>query len=135
MYMLNNGGATANSTVPDICKTPTPAGPMPMPYPNTADTSMADPGGLVMAVLVCGLPAMNLMSKVLLSNGDQAGAAGGVVSGKIMGSMAFIDGSATVMVGGMPAVRLTSQTAHNGTPPNTMGMVSAPSQTVVMVMS
>ena len=101
MYMLNNGGATANSTVPDICKTPTPAGPMPMPYPNTADTSMADPGGLVMAVLVCGLPAMNLMSKVLLSNGDQAGAAGGVVSGKIMGSMAFIDGSATVMVGGI----------------------------------
>ncbi|KFE54506.1 PAAR-like domain-containing protein [Pseudomonas syringae] len=135
MYMLNNGGATANSTVPDICKTPTPAGPMPMPYPNTADTSLADPGGLVMPVLVCGLPAMNFMSKVLLSTGDEPGVGGGVVSGVIMGSMAFIDGSVAVMVGGMPAVRLTSQTAHNGTPPNTTGMVSAPSQTVVMVMS
>ena len=27
------------STVPDVCKTPTPAGPVPMPYPNTATAS------------------------------------------------------------------------------------------------
>ncbi len=135
MYMLNNGGAKANSTAPDVCKVPTPAGPMPMPFPNTADTSMADPGGLVVPVLVAGLPAMNFMSKVLLSSGDQGGVGGGIISGKIMGAMAFLDGSATVMVGGMPAVRVTCQTAHNGTPPNTVGMVSAPSQTLVMVMS
>lgn len=134
MFMLNNGGAMANSTVPDMCKTPTPAGPVPMPYPNIAETSMADPGGLVPQVLVAGMPAMNMMSKVLLSNGDQAGAAGGVVSSKISGEMAFIDGSAMVMVGGKPAVRVTCQTTHNGSPPNTMGIVCAPSQTQVMVL-
>jgi hypothetical protein len=108
---------------------------MPMPFPNTADTSMADPGGLVVPVLVAGLPAMNFMSKVLLSSGDQGGVGGGIISGKIMGAMAFLNGSAKVMVGGMPAVRVTCQTAHNGTPPNTVGMVSAPSQTLVMVLS
>jgi uncharacterized Zn-binding protein involved in type VI secretion len=74
------------------------------------------------------------MSKVTLSNGDQAGASGGVVSAKIMGEMAFIMGSAVVMVGGKPAVRVTSLTDHNGSPPNTVGVVTAPCQTVVMVL-
>lgn len=134
MFMLNNGGAMANSTTPDVCKTPSPAGPVPMPYPNIADTRMADPGGLVKEVLIAGMPAMNQMSKVSLSNGDQAGVAGGVVSAKIMGEMAFVNGSNQVMVGGKPAVRVTCQTTHNGSPPNTMGMVSAPSQTQVMVL-
>lgn len=134
MFMLTNGGAMANSTVPDICQTPSPAGPIPIPYPNIAETSMADPGGLVPEVLAAGMPAMNLMSKVTLSNGDQAGATGGVVSAKIMGEMAFILGSAVVMVGGKPAVRLTSLTTHNGSPPNTIGVVTAPCQTVVMVL-
>jgi len=134
MYMLTNGGAVANSTAPDVCKTPSPAGPLPIPYPNVAETSMADPGGLVPEVTITGMPAMNLMSKIMLSNGDQAGAAGGVVSGKIMGEMAFTLGSVTVMVGGKPAVRVTSPTIHNGTPANTIGMVSAPCQTFVLVL-
>ena len=134
MFMLNNGGAMANATAPDVCKTPSPAGPQPIPYPNIATTDMADPGGLVNNVLVAGMPAMNQASKVTLSNGDQAGAAGGVVSAKIMGEMAFVTGSQQVNVGGKPAVRVTDQTSHNGSPPNTMGMVSAPSQTQVMVL-
>jgi len=86
MYMLNNGGAMALSTVPDMCKTPVPpAGPVPLPYPNAADTSAADPGGLVMDVLVDGMPAMNMSSKVLMTSGDEAGVAGGVTSGKVKG--------------------------------------------------
>ncbi|WP_339419303.1 MULTISPECIES: DUF4150 domain-containing protein [unclassified Pseudomonas] len=125
----------ANSTAPDVCKTPVPpAGPVPIPYPNIAETSMADPGGLVPEVLVAAMPAMNMMSKVTMTNGDQAGVAGGVICGKIMGEMAFIDGSAMVMVGGKPAVRVTCQTTHNGSPPNTIGVVSAPSQTQVLVL-
>ena len=66
MFMLNNGGAMALATVPDVCKTPAPpAGPVPIPYPNMADTSMADPGGLVPKVLVDFKPAMNMSTKVL----------------------------------------------------------------------
>ncbi|AXM95518.1 DUF4150 domain-containing protein [Pseudomonas plecoglossicida] len=134
MFMLNSGGAKANSTAPDVCQTPNPAGQIPVPYPNLADTSMADPGGLVRDVLVAGMPAMNQMSKVTTTNGDQAGVGGGVVSAKIMGEMTFVNGSLQVKVGGKPAVRVTCQTTHNGSPPNTMGLVSAPSQTQVMVL-
>lgn len=135
MFMLNNGGAMANATVPDMCNTPTPAGPVPTPYPNIAETSMADPGGLVAEVLVAGMPAMNLMSKVTMSNGDEAGAGGGVVCGRIDGEMTFLNGSISVMVGGKPAVRVTCMTGHNGAPQNTVGVVAAPSQTQVMVLS
>jgi hypothetical protein len=135
MYMLNNGGASAMASVPDVCKTPTPAGPVPTPYPNIATTDMADPGGLVPEVLITAMPALNQMSKILMSQGDEGGVAGGgVVSAKIMGEMAFINGSTKVMAGGMPAVRVTCQTTHNGAPPNSTGVVSIPSQTAVMVL-
>ncbi|MNQ55284.1 PAAR motif protein [compost metagenome] len=133
MFMLTSGGAMAMSTVPDICKTPAPpAGPVPIPYPNMADTSAADPGGLVKEVLVDGMPAMNMSSKVLITSGDEAGVAGGVTSGKVKGEMKFTNGSSKVTVGGKPAVRVTDQTMHNAN--NTMGMFSKPSQTDVLVM-
>jgi len=135
MFMLNNGGAMANATVPDICNTPTPAGPVPLPYPNIAETSMADPGGLVPEVLVMGMPAMNRMSKITMSNGDEAGTAGGVICGRIDGEVTFLNGSVSVMVAGKPAVRVTCLTGHNGAPQNTVGVVSAPSQTLVMVLT
>lgn len=133
MFMLNNAGAVATATVPDVCNTATPAGPVPVPYPNIAETTLADPSSVVSKVLVSGMPALNLMSKVTLSNGDQVGAQGGVTSARIMGQMAFLSGSTVVMVDGKPAVRLTSQTSHNGQPQNTVGMVCTPSQTIVMV--
>ncbi|WP_027212213.1 DUF4150 domain-containing protein [Burkholderia sp. WSM2232] len=136
MFMLNNGGATALA-VPDVCITPVPSPggpvPTPLPYPNTGTTAMADPGGLVQNVLVVGLPAMNLASKVMMTEGDQPGSQGGVVSHKIMGEMSFLMGSTAVMVGGKPAVRLGALTGHNGAPPNAEGSVIAPSQTVVVV--
>ena len=134
MFMLNNGGAKATSSQPDLCNTPTPAGPVPMPYPNTVDTRMADPGGLVNEVLVADMPAMNQMSKVLQSDGDEAGAQGGVVSGVVMGEMAFSSGSTKVMVGGKPAVMVSSQTLQNGTPNNTIGVFNLGSQETVEVM-
>jgi uncharacterized Zn-binding protein involved in type VI secretion len=138
MFMLNNAGAIAQA-VPDVCITPvpSPAGPVPtpLPYPNLGTTAMADPGGLVTKVLVVGMPALNLGSKVTMTQGDQVGNEGGVVSHKIMGEMTFLMGSTSVMVGGKPAVRLGALTGHNGAPPNAEGAVIAPSQTVVMVMS
>lgn len=133
-FMLNNGGAMAISACPDVCQMATPAGPMPTPYPNVADTSMADPGGLISEVLTAFMPTMNIKTKVTLSNGNQAGTLGGVVSGKIMGEMTFTTSSMKVKVGGKPAVYVTCQTTHNGSPPNTMGSVSAPSQTKVRVL-
>ncbi|OCR25105.1 type VI secretion protein [Pseudomonas syringae] len=134
MFMLNNGGAQATASQPDTCKTTTAAGPVPLPYPNIADSSMADPGGLVNEVLVAAMPAMNQMSKVTQSSGDEAGDQGGLISGVNVGEMAFSSGSTKVMVGGKPAVMVSSQTLQNGTPSNTIGVFNLGSQETVEVM-
>lgn len=133
MHMLNTGGAMANAPA-DVCKVPTPAGPVPTPFPNIATTQMTNPASLVQKVLVVNLPALNQMSKIVLSNGDQAGTLGGVVSNKIMGQAQFLNGSLKVMVGGKPAVRVGCMTGQNGQPQNTVGSVLTPGQVSVMVM-
>lgn len=116
---------------PDVCQVPTPAGPVPTPFPNIAMPMMGTPPAET--VLICGAPALNLSSEIPLTNGDQAGVAGGVASGMIMGPARFTEGSMKVMVAGSPAVRLTSPTTQNQN--NAMGAVLVPSQPVVMIMS
>lgn len=131
MFILNTAGAIALATVPDVCMTPAVPSPIPVPYPNIAMSDLADPATIVENVLVVGMPALNMGSILLLSDGDQGGTAGGgVACGEIMGAAAFIDGSLTVMIGGMPAVCLSDLTTQNAN--NTMGLVTTPSQTVVM---
>lgn len=117
--------------MPDVCKTPTPAGPVPMPYPNMAMPMMGNPATL--KVLVAGMPALTKASKIPLSNGDQAGAAGGVASSKIMGPCEFLMSSMAVKFEGNPAVRMGDTTKQNDG--NTVGAVLAPSQSIVMIMS
>jgi uncharacterized Zn-binding protein involved in type VI secretion len=117
---------------PDVCKVPAPPGPpVPTPFPNTAMPQMAS--GAASKVLVCGMPALTTGSSIPSSNGDEAGTAGGVTSGNIMGKASFVKGSTKVMLQGKPAVSLGATTQQNGT--NASGSVLAPSQTKVMVMS
>jgi uncharacterized Zn-binding protein involved in type VI secretion len=75
--------AVSNGPV-DICKTPTPSGPAPMPYPNVALSSTMGPG-YTTKTLVMGTPMWTKNGKSAVSNGDQPGVALGVVSNKIMG--------------------------------------------------
>jgi uncharacterized Zn-binding protein involved in type VI secretion len=118
--------------MPDVCKTPAPpAPPIPIPYPNIAMPMMGNPA--TMKVLIAGMPALTKSSKISMSNGDQGGVAGGVVSGKIMGAAEFILGSMVVKLEGNPAVRLGDPTKQNEG--NAVGSVLAPSQAVVMIMS
>lgn len=133
MFMLNIGGAMTSATVPDVCLTPAAPSPIPVPYPNFAMSDMADPGSIVENVLVVAMPALNMGSMLLLSQGDEAGTAGGgVACGEIMGMAEFVDGSPNVMVGGMPGVSLTGMTTQNAN--NTIGLVVSPSQVIVMLM-
>lgn len=132
MFMLNNGGAQTTAS-PDVCKVPTPAGPVPTPFVNMGTTQMADPGGLVKKVLVVNMPAMNQASKIMMTNGNQPGTIGGVVSNKVMGEVQFMNGSTKVMVGGKPAVRVGVMTGQNGAAVNAVGSVIQPSQTKVIV--
>lgn len=118
--------------MPDVCKTPAPpAPPVPIPYPNIAMPMLGNP--CTMKVLICGMPALSKASKITMSSGDEAGVAGGAMSGKMMGPCEFIMGSMKVMLEGNPAVRLSDPTKQNDG--NAMGAVLAPSQAVVMILA
>jgi hypothetical protein len=119
---------------PDVCLTPTPAGPVPVPYPNISTGTTTIPTTTALTVLTDGMPSLNQMSKVYISNGDNAGVNMGVASGTVMGPTEFILGSLTVLKQGMPAQRMTSMTGHNGLSMNCPGVCLAPSQVTVLIL-
>ena len=116
---------------PDVCNTPTPAGPVPIPYPNIAMGPMGVPA--VYNVLFMGTPAHNLSTTVVMTNGDNAGVATGVASGSVMGPSRHLTGAFTCLVGGMPASRMTSVALQNST--NCPGVRVVPSQVKVLVLA
>lgn len=115
------------SGMPDVCKTPSPTGPVPMPYPNLGDLTTAD--DTVDVVLVESKPVIVLTSVVAKSQGDEAGTAGGVVSGTTGDRVTFRQGASKVYAANKQVVLMGAATAHNGSNPNQpMGQVVAPSQ-------
>jgi hypothetical protein len=120
-----------NMAFPDVCNTPTPAGPVPVPYPNITTGVTAIPN--VPNILVGGMPVHNLGTTTPFSNGDNAGVGTGVASGMVMGPSRNLLGSFTTLMGGMPVTRMTSMSMQNGT--NAVGATLAPSQFKVMVLA
>lgn len=116
---------------PDVCLTPTPAGPIPIPYPNIAMGPTAIPSQ-VNTLFMC-TPAHNLATTTPLTNGDNAGVAMGVASGMVMGPSRHVLPCITVLVGGVPATRLTSVSIQNST--NAPGMRIVPSQVKVILLA
>lgn len=85
---------------PEVCKTPTPGGPVPTPYPNiargasTATASKTTPAGLP-TVMKTGV-------NFSTSTGDEAGSGSGLVSSKVKGVQSFkIFSTQTSNVGGV----------------------------------
>lgn len=117
---------------PDVCKTPSPGGPVPVPYPNLGQVSGA--GGTCSKVLIQNKQTVTVASTMSSSKGDEAGTAGGLVSQCNRGSIGFKKGSSKVFAKGKKVAHLTSPTAHNGNNANQpLGAQVAPSQTKVMV--
>jgi len=115
VHASSNGVATA---FPDVCKTPTPAGPIPIPYPNVAMSSDTAQGS--QTVQVDGNPIMLQGSCFATSTGDEAGAAGGVASNMIKGKAEFVLYSFDVKVEGKAVPRLGDLMLQNkGSAPNT----------------
>jgi len=133
MFQSTSGGGM-NMGFPDVCLTPTPVGPIPIPYPNISTGSVANPSTTALTVLTDGMPSLNQMSMVTTSSGDNAGVNMGVASGMVMGPTEFILGSFTVFKEGTPAQRLTSMTGHNGLSMNCPGVTLVPSQVTVLVL-
>lgn len=92
------------SFMPDVCLTPTPAGPVPVPYPNMAFSRDTSRGSKT--VKMDGNPIMLRDSEFSKSTGDEPGVNGGVVSGVNRGKAKFINYSFDVMVEGKNVPRL-----------------------------
>ena len=111
----SNGITTA---FPDVCKTPTPGGPVPIPYPNIARS--ADTAQASQTVTVEGRPLCLKDSCFSTSTGDEAGTAGGgVASSKTRGKAEFVNFSFDVKVEGKNVARALDLMLHNdkNTPP------------------
>jgi Domain of unknown function (DUF4150) len=112
----DSGGVT--QAFPDVCKTPSPAGPVPIPYPNVAMSSDTADGAST--VLCDGNPACVKDSNFKMSTGDEAGSAGGgVASNKIKGKAEFVNYSFDVQFEGKNVARAMDLMLHNekNTPP------------------
>ncbi len=131
--ITTTAGGVANG-FPDVCKTPTPAGPVPIPYPNIAMMNQASTGTCTKKVKVVGKPALTAKSKIPMTSGDEAGSAGGVVSSKIKGEAKFTKTSMKVKMEGSPVAFQTCTIGQNGMPFNVpAGIHSGPSQAKVKV--
>jgi uncharacterized Zn-binding protein involved in type VI secretion len=108
VHASSNGVATA---FPDVCKTPTPGGPVPIPYPNVAMSSDTSQGS--QTVKMDGNPIMLKKSVFSTSTGDEAGSAGGVVSNTFKGKAEFVNYSFDVKVEGKNVPRLGDMMVQN----------------------
>lgn len=121
---------------PDVCLVPVPppGAPVPTPFPNVAQCAMALPVTCSLFVKILNQPVLHQMSVIPSSDGDQAGAGGGVTSGTIVGPVQYRTGSTRVKVEGMPVVTVLHPTGHNGVSANApAGAQVVPSQFTVLV--
>lgn len=116
--VVHKGSGGTSIVFPDICKTPSPAGPIPVPYPNIASSTDTAQG--TKKVKVDGYPVCVRDSTFSLSSGDEAGSAGGgVASNKIKGKAEFVSCSMNVRFEGKYVCRAFDLMLHNdrNTPP------------------
>ena len=108
-HKFSNGITVA--TIPDVCKTPSPGGPVPIPYPNIAQSVTLSDG----TTTVKGDKAMAAVkgSKFALSNGDNPGTLGGVKSSTFMKEATWILYSFTVKMNKKNAARFMDKMFHN----------------------
>jgi hypothetical protein len=117
LSVVHQASTGVGTAFPDVCKTPSPAGPVPIPYPNVAMSS--DTAQASKQVKCDGNPICLQDSNFSMSSGDEAGSAGGVASGKIKGKAEFVLYSFDVKVEGKGVARALDMMLHNdkNTPP------------------
>jgi len=120
---------------PDTCKTPVGPAIVPMPYPNIALVMMAIPGTTAVSVTIEGFQAATTLTEVSMSQGDDAGVLGGVVSQTFIGPCKYKLGSMSVKAEGQPMCYLGSLIGQNNSmnPNAPMGIQITPSSVSVFV--
>jgi hypothetical protein len=108
-----SSGHTAVAPV-DVCKTPAPpAPPIPIPYPNIAMSATMGPG-YATKTFAMGTPIWTKNGKTAISNGDNAGVAGGIMSSMVMGMCEVVLSSLDVTAEGGGVVRTLDMSDSNG---------------------
>lgn len=107
-----HGGSGGRSVAgPDVCKTPAPGSPVPVPYVNLGQS--ADTVDGPSSVTIEGHMPMVKGAKYRKSSGDQSGSVGGLISGTTGGECEFVTYSFDVSIEGRNACRLGDQLTHN----------------------
>lgn len=117
--VVNNLGLTYKgtiglsiATIPDVCKTPSPGGPIPLPYPNIANQSTLKDG--TTTVLAKGGKMIAIKgSQYGMSSGDEPGTVGGVKSNVFKKATDWITYSFDVKMDGKNTCRHTDKKFHN----------------------
>ncbi len=131
LTVVHAGSSGMAMSFPDVCKTPTPAGPVPIPYPNIAQS--ADTADGSSTVKIDGNPIMLKSSNFKMSSGDEAGSAMGVASNKIKGKALPVNASFDVKVDGKNTFRLTDPMQTNAdSSANTMNPAEVQAPVVVL---
>jgi hypothetical protein len=115
--VVHKGSGGITTAFPDPCKTPSPAGPVPIPYPNIAKSADADKEAK--KVTADGEKVCLKDSCFKLSTGDEPGTGQGLISNKIKGKAEFLLFSFDVKFEGKNVVRAMDIMLHNdkNTPP------------------
>ena len=100
------------ATIPDVCKTPTPGGPVPMPYPNMSQSSTLS-GGTTTVKVDGGNMAAIKGSKFSMSTGDEPGTIGGVKSNTFKQASTWLLYSFDVKLEGKNACRFSDKKFQN----------------------
>lgn len=106
-------GQTNVCGTPDVCKTPSPGGPIPVPYVNVAQDGDLASGSR--SVSIEGNPIALEDSYLSTSTGDEPGTAGGgLISAKTKGRLTWGSHSIDVKIEGKGVVRFLDVIQHNG---------------------
>lgn len=81
MFPATAKGSGGGFAFPDVCRVPSPAGPIPTPYPNMSDRLS---GSAKMSKIYLTKTVVS-KSQIPISTGDNAGVSGGIGSGTMMG--------------------------------------------------
>jgi len=101
----------STATLPDVCKTPSPGGPVPVPYPNVADQGSLSKGTKTVKAKRKMIAVKG--SEYSRSTGDEAGTVGGVKSSTFKKETSWITYSFDVKLEGKNACRHTDKKFHN----------------------
>ena len=110
--IAHKGSGGMSIVFPDVCQISTPAGPVPVPFPNIAQASDTSDGPE--SVTCDGKMPMVEGAKYSKSSGDEPGSLGGIMSGVNRDAAEFILYSFDVKFEGKGACRLGDPLFHNG---------------------